>query len=93
MAQKLSSLQIFENTLQLNTDLVVLSESCSQKEQIDLKAMYGDTRQIVEFPVIVDHLLKRVKRELAKVLTRKSSLKLDCSSIVEEYGQCVVDHV
>lgn len=55
--------------------------------------MYGDTRQIVPFPTIVDHLLKKVKREMAKLLSRKSTLKVDCKGIVEEYGQCVVDHV
>jgi hypothetical protein len=92
-SQKLSSLKIYKDSPQKDKDLMLLGEHCAQKEQISLEHMFGNVRNIVEFPVIVDHMLKRVNRELAKLFSKKKNLKVDCTLIVEDYGKCVVDHV
>jgi hypothetical protein len=98
-AQKLSSLRLFEKTGESDSDLVLLAENCSQKEQVSLMPMYGEVRTKQPFPTIVSHLLKRVRRELEKLVKRagdskaeKNGLRTEIPDIVEFFGRSVVSH-
>jgi len=90
-AQKLSSLKLYNDSKGDDSDLLLLAEHCSQKEQVELKAMYGEVRSKQKFPVIVSHLLKRVERELGKLMKRsKPSLRQEIPLLVEFFGQSVI---